>query len=68
VVVVSDVDDEELVVGVFVVESNCDGVVEDTTTELEVVELVVLAVDDVLPQRRPSKIWLSKMQVARYCR
>jgi hypothetical protein len=49
VVVVSDVDDEELVVGVFVVESNCDGVVEDTTTELEVVELVVLAVDDVLP-------------------
>ena len=43
---VSDVDDEELVVGVFVVESNCSGIVVDTTTELEVVDLVVLA-DDV---------------------
>ena len=44
---VSDVDDEVLVVGVFVVESNCGGMVEDTTTGLEVVDRVVLTVDDV---------------------
>lgn len=42
---VSDVDDEELV-GVLVVESNGGDVVEDTTTRLEVVDLVVLTVDD----------------------
>jgi hypothetical protein len=43
---VSDVDDWELVVSVLVVATDCSGVVEDTTTWLEVDDLVVLTVDD----------------------